>query len=611
MRSRQSTTRHRTSPTVTAVVAVSCLLAACSAGGGSSQVTRRPASTTTAAEVLGNAIDNGGSGAGAPATRFTLDDGTTVLVPVGAVVPGAEVAVKRTAATAAGTGPTELGPSTYEVTASKGTIAKPVVLQVPLADKATAGVIAVAYDTASRSWLPANGDLANGSLTIYAAGAGTYGLMRWNWTTAATIGAEAVAAVVGGSGLAEGGLSCGDVTSLATRFTTRASGNTDVMRWCGGTVAGADAIGIGNGAATPLTLRTVGLSDASVTRRRPLTDAVVAVARRHWNVPAGEGVELLAPGDRAQFRLTELQGAQATLQPAAFSQYYVTLAAAAAYTVGLFTGSVDGAVALLDRDEVRTALLTDLDKAGCADRIAPSVSEASAEQLATTVQELVTTCVSRATVAGIVAAAAKQSALRAAFASSTVDLPDRERAAVAGAVTAIVRALVEAPAASGQVTATPVDPLSTTTAVATLPVTTLVPAPATTVPPTTPVIATTTTSPGGTVPAPTTTTTAPAPTTTTTVVGVIPPIVVVAPASCSRNRGTVLVTATGLTAGKSHTFTYTAPNGSVSAVTAITPLGGVATRTFNCNNQRAGSWRVTVTDNANGAVSEPQAFTVR
>lgn len=594
---------------VAAVVAASCLLAACSAGGGSSQVTRR-ASTTTAAEVLGNTVDNAGSDAGAPATRFTLDDGTTVLVPVGAVVPGAEVTVKRTAATPAGTGPTELGPSTYEVAASKGTIAKPVVLQVPLADKATAGVIAVAYDTASRSWLPANGDLANGSLTIYAAGAGTYGLMRWNWTTAATIGAEAVAAVVGGSGLAEGGLSCGDVTSLATRFTTRASGNTDVMRWCGGTVSGADAIGIGNGAATPLTLRTVGLSDASVTRRRPLTDAVVAVARRHWAVPGGEGLELLAPGDRAQFRLTELQPAQAALQPAAFSQYYVTLGAAAAYTVGLFTGSVDGAVALLDRDEVRSALLADLDKAGCADRVASSVSEASAEQLAATVQELVTTCVSRATVAGIVAAAAKQSALRAAFASSTTDLPERERAAVAGAVTGIVRALVEAVGASGEVTATPIDPLSTTTVPATLPVTTLVAAPPTTVPPTTPVIATTTTTPGGTVPAPTTTTAAPAPT-TTTIAGVIPPVVVVAPASCSRDRGTVLVTAAGLTAGKSHTFTYTAPTGAVSAVTAITPVGGIATRTFNCNNQRRGTWRVTVTDNANGAVSESQSFTVR
>lgn len=611
MRSRQSTTPRRTHPTVAAAVVASCLLAACSAGGGSSQVTRRPASSTTAAAVLGNAVDNGGSGAGAPATRFTLDDGTTVLVPVGAVVPGAEVTVKRTAATAAGAGPTELGPSTYEVAASKGTIAKPVVLQVPLADKATAGVIAVAYDTASRSWLPANGDLANGSLTIYAAGAGTYGLMRWNWTTAATIGAEAVAAVVGGSGLAEGSLSCGDVTSLATRFTTRASGNTDVMRWCGGTVAGADAIGIGNGAATPLTLRTVGLSDASVTRRRPLTDAVVAVARRHWDVPGSEGLELLAPGDRAQFRLTELQPAQAALQPAAFSQYYVTLGAAAAYTVGLFTGSVDGAVALLDRDEVRSALLADLDKAGCADRVASSVSEASAEQLAATVQELVTTCVSRATVAGIVAAASKQSALRAAFAASTTDLPERERTAVAGAVTGIVRALVEAVGANGEVTATPIDPLSTTTVPATLPVTTLVAAPPTTVPPTAPVIATTTTSPGGTTPpGPTTTTAAPAPT-TTTIAGPVPPVVLVAPDSCRRNRGTVLVTASGLTAGKSHTFTYTAPNGSVSAVTAITPIGGVATRTFNCNNQRAGSWRVTVTDNANGAVSAPQTFTVR
>ena len=609
MRSRQITTERGRArlPAVAVVLAVA--LTACS-GGGTATVKRRT-STTSAAEVLNDRIANSGSDAGAPATRFALDDGTTVLVPVGAVVPDATVSVKRTTPTGSGQGPMELGASTYDVTVSKGTIAKPIVLQLPATDATRTGAIAVQYDTASRAWVPTNGDLTAGSLTIYASGAGTYGSMRWNWATAANIGAETVAALVGGTSSAEAATSCGDTSSLATRFATRATGNTDVLRWCGGTASGNDGLGVTNAGATPLALRTTGLTDASTTRRRSLTDRIVAVARNHWTVPTGEGLDLLAPGDRVQFRLTEGQAARATLLPTAFSQYYVALAGAVAFTAGLYAGATDVASALLDRDELRTALLADLDKPGCADTAAGAVAEATTEQLTAAMQSLVTTCVSRATVTTLVNAAAKQSALRAAFASLTTDLPDAARALLPAALGKVVPGLVPDTAA-GEVTATPVDPSAPTTtgAPATLPVNTIVAVTPSTPATTVPIISTTTTA--FTAPGPTTTpATTVVPTTTTTAVTPLPPTLALAPFACSsRNRGTITLTATGLVPARSHTFTFTAPNGAVSAVSLITPVTGVATRVFQCAGQRQGVWTVTVTDNGTGLDSAPGTYTV-
>ncbi len=609
MRSRQFTTERCRARLPVVAVVLAIAVTACS-GGGAATVKRRT-STTSAPEVLNERIANGGSDAGTPATRFTLDDGTTVLVPVGAVAPDATVSVKRTTPTGSGQGPMELGTSTYEVTVSKGAIAKPVVLQLPATDATRTGAIAVQYDTASRAWVPTNGDLAAGSLTIYASGAGTFGSMRWSWATAANIGAETVAALVGGVGAADASPSCGDTSSLATRFATRATGNADVLRWCGGTASGNDGLGVSNAGATPLALRTTGLSDASTTRRRSLTDHIVTVARTHWSVPVGEGLNLLAPGDRIQFRLTEGQVARATLVPTAFSQYYVALAGAVAFTAGLYAGAIDVAGALLDREELRTALLTDLDKPGCADTAASTVGEATAGQLAAVMQTLATTCVSRATVTTLVNAAAKQSALRAAFAALTTDLPEADRALVAPALGKVVPGLVPDTAA-GEVTATPVDPSApTTTGVPpTLSVNTVVVVPPSNPAPTVPFIATTTTA--VTSPGPTTTpATTVVPTTTTTVGQPVPPTLVSAPLSCSsRNRGTVTLTATGLTPAKSHTFAFTAPNGAISAVTLITPANGVAARVFQCASQRQGVWTVTVTDNGTGLDSAPGAFAV-
>lgn len=593
------------------VVVTATVGSACSNDDGGTTRARR--ASTTAPQVLAERIEPVAAAApsGDAATRFTLPDGTVVLVPANAVADGAEVRVQAVAPPAGGAGAIETGPSAYTVAPSAGTINRPVAIQLVVPDAPDrTNAVAVVWDEATASWQPVNGDATPGALTIYAPRAGTYGWVRWNWQAAAAVGVQTVRTVIGPTQPTVPDLSCGSAAELATRFRSRSTG-AGALRWCAGAAGGADGLAVANEAAVPVSLRQRGLVGGAVTRRDAITDALADVIRRH--TPAADGVafDVLSPGERASFRLTEGVEAAASVASDGAAQSFHALGAAMAFTAGLYAGTPGAAVTVLQRDAaVRDALVQALDAPGCADSLPGDGAERSAAEWADAAQRLVLRCVPSSVVRQIVVASGKSSTLRAAFAAVTTALP----AASQGVVTpALVEALDPLVAAgdSGSVTLVPVPPEPTTTTAPVDPGTAPT-APTAPTTPTTLLIAPTTvitappvpTAPGA------TTTVAVAATTTTVPAGPVPVLALPLGATCSDRGGNISVSGANFTARGAVTITYTTPAGARRNVGGTASVLGTFVSSFDCRGQARGAWTVSARDNATGRVTEPVTFTV-
>ena len=597
---------RRTTPLRLVAATGALVLAACS-GGGAPTAVRRLTTSSTGPTVLDDRIQAPAPSSGADASRFSLGDGTTVLVPAGALARGAEVRVRRAGDGVGATdGAIEGGPATYEVSVTSGSILKPIAVQVAVPDApGRTAALAVRLDDATRTWSPANSDAAPGVLTIYAAKPGTYGWVRWSWESAAAVAAQTVRSVVGLPEGSDPALSCGDVGALGARFSASGT-NGAAMRWCAGTEGGNDRVQVANRAESPLSLRVTGLSDGVTTRRAALTDGLIEVMRRHWQSTDGEALDVLAPGDRAAFRLTPTVAARATSSQDGLTQYYVALGSAAAFVVGLYAGTTATAAAVLAQDDVRRLILADLDAPGCADTVGTaSGAERAAEDVAASTQTLVA-CVTPATIAAIVTAAGRRSELRAAFANATTTLPATATALLPPATIFGVAPLV-ATLTAGEVRLTPIvpppppPPGPPTSAGG--PTTPAPNATTTTVPPLFNTTTAATAPPTTAAPGPTTTqaaTTTVAATTTTTRVRTAPVLTLLV-RKCTGNA--VPMTGTGLTPSGAYRLTFDPPRGSNVTVNGAASAAGSTTYSFSCAGQTKGTWSAGLTDVTSGLMS--------
>lgn len=604
---RRRSTRRALALAVTAALA----MAACS-GGGSNRAARPRATSTSAPVVLGEKVIAAPNAADSGATRLTLGDGTAVLVPVGALAKGAEVRVTTSAAEGLSQGAIEGGTTAYDVAVTTGGIAKPIAVQLALADAPDrSGAIAVRFDEATRTWQPVNSDASPGTLTIYAAKPGRYSWVRWNWQAAAAVAAQTVAAIVGPTDPGEAELACGRPADLAPRFRARATGS-GTLAWCAGVDAGADTLAVANAATVPVTLRQRGLGPGAVARRDAFTAALADLVRPYAAPGAGATFDLLAPGERVSYNLTVDVEAALTMTVDGQAQAYQSLGAAAAFTAGLYAGSAPVALAILQRDEpVRTALFQALGAPGCADTaVAAGATTRSAAEWGDAAQRLVLACVPDAVVRRVVDAAAKQSALRAAFTTATSSMPAASRPLVGPSLVRALTPLMETEGA-GSVTLVPVPPEPTTTTVA--------PAiPGTPTETTAPAVTTTTPSPVQTttvVTAPPTgvTTTVVVAATSTTVAATAPVLAIVGPTACSDRggaAGSISLLGAGFTTRGAFTLTYTSPGGARRNVGGTATTAGAFSATFDCRSQARGEWKVTARDNAIGTVTTVVTFTV-
>lgn len=594
------------------VVAGALVVAACSGGSSKSSSARRRAATTTSStpQVLGTNVVNAADTSGT-ATRFTLTDGTVVLVPVGAVAAGAEVRVAIGAVDGLSRGAIEGGTSAYDVSVTSGAISKPVAIQLALPDAPDrAGATAVWWDAATSTWQPVNADSAPGTLTIYASKPGRYAWVRWSWAAAATVGAQTVRAVVGPSDPGDAELACGSAADLAPRFRPRSTGA--ALQWCAGVSSGADRLAVANRSEVPVALRQRGLENPTVTRRDALSGPLADLVRKYTPPTAGVAFDVLAPGDRVAYNLVVDVDASAAVAADARAHAYQSLAAAVAFTAGLYAGSVDAAVAVMQGDEAtRTALLAAIDQRDCASAVvAGGDTDRSAAEWAQAAQRLVTACVPADVARQLVAAASKRSALRAAFATVTGAVPVASQPLLAPALVEALTPLVDTSAA-GSVTLTPVPPEPTTTTGA--------PGAPDSTTPTVPTGPTTSTTlvvgPTTVVTAPpvggTTTVVASATTTTAAPSGAL--LSIVGPTTCSDRggvAGSIALLGAGFTGRGGYTLTYTNPSGGRRNVGGTATAAGAFAATFSCNNQARGDWTVVARDNTSGRVSPALTFTV-
>ncbi len=594
-------------------LAATVIATGCS-GGGTKAARRVRTTSTSAPEVLDNRIVAGSDASDAAATRFTLGDGTTVLVPVGALAQGAEARVTTVAAEGLSQGAIEGGTTAYDVAVTAGAISKPIAVQLALADAPDrTGAVAVRWDEASKTWQPVNSTVSPGTLTIYAAKPGRYSWVRWNWQAATAVGVETVRALVGPIDPGEVDLACGSAGALALRFRTRSSGS-DTLRWCAGVTGGVDGFAVANAAAAPVSLRQRGVGTGTFTRRDAVTGALAELVRRHAPTESGVGFDLLAPGEHVGYTLTADVEAAVAVAVDGMSQAYLSLGTAASFVAGLYAGSAPVGVAVLQRnDAVREALLAALDSPGCADAVVAAGSTSRpAVEWAGTVQRLVLSCVPATVVRQLVDASAKQSTVRGAFSAVTAAVPAASLPLVTTAIAQAVTPLVDIEGA-GTVTLVPVPPEPTTTTTpGNVPgATTLAPGAGPTTS-TTLVIRPTTvaTAPptGG------TTTVVATATTSTTVAGPVgPALTAVGSTTCSDRggaAGTVSLLGAGFTARAGYTLTFTSPTGARRNIGGTTTAAGAFSAVVDCRNQTLGDWSVTARDNPTGRVSDAVRFTV-
>lgn len=626
-------------------VALSLFGGGCTHSGSAVRVRR--ASNTTVEEVTGKVTGRGEPGAEqATPDRFDVGKDASVLVPIGALDKGVELRVRRLGAASLGTGAIEGGDTRFEVATTGGLLHKPIAVQIRVASAAEQSrPVAVVHDEASDTWLPVTADYADGSLTIYAPKAGAYSWVHWNWRTAAAIAAQTARAVAT-SGVGGGpSLSCPpqDETTATVTATPVAPPTGSALRWCVGGTAGRPELQLGNASTVPLSLLVTGVPGATASSGQPLIDDVAAAARGVPGVATDGALTVLVPGATARFELDPAVNARAALAPNGFSRAVVTMSAAMGAAVGLRAGTFDAATAALDRAEVRRAVLGDLTADACAPGLGAALAGAATDQLGTAVLRL-TGCLTPATSALVADAAGASVPLRRVFGTQVPAAPGTSTATLAADVLATIEPLVgngrggdvviEPRSPVGAVAPTPfVVPATAAPTVvvpvgaAVSPTTTSAGKPATTTttarptPPVTPPSAPTpTTRPAPPVPAPTTTSPTPVATPAPTTAAAVPttpapvpaaPVTALSSDRCSRDRGSVALTTTGLTPSASYSVLLISPDRRVTTTTLTATPTGETTDVISCDGARRGTWRVVVRDDTTTGVSVELSYTVR
>lgn len=623
------------------VATVSVVASACGHGGeGSGRVDRRE--STTVVEATGKVVGRDEPGAEATTPqRFAVGTDASVLVPIGALATGQELRVRRLGDGTIGAGAIEGGATRFEITAD-GVVRKPVVLQVAVARTAEQSVPVALVRRTDGGWDTVSSDYADGSLTVYAPRVGVYTWVQWNWRTAASVAADTVTAM----------LRRGSATPTCT---VKRDGP---LHWCLGGDATSE-LNVANAGDAPLSLRVDGVSGLAVPSGVAMVDDAVVATRR---LSGDQGaLTVLVPGAGARVALTPGTTARAALVQDDFSRTVLAITTAMSASAGLVAGSVEAGVAALSRADVRRALVTDLTSSGCEASLRAAVAASDRDAFVAQVDRIVLGCVSDASRALVVTAAAAALPLRPLMGAAALTMPDATGRAMASGLAGAVAGLV-APSAGGDATVAsapdtslpgdtvatagstialvPVTPGSSTVTVAggpnvVSPTTTVAagtPArPTTTTRPATTAAPTTTTRPATTTPAPAPVTTPaptaapttlapppPAPTTTTA-----PPVVTTLPAvpplaeptlsseRCSRDRGTIRLTAVGLTPSGPATLVLTPPRRASTETSVRADENGVVDAVIDCDGVTRGGWRVVVRDDTTTAVSPAVAYTVR
>lgn len=623
-----------------AVVAPGCSRA----GGTDGRAAKRV--STTVVEATGNVVGRDEPGAEATTPqRFAVGADASVLVPLGALAAGQELRVRRIGDAAIGAGAIEGGTTRFELTAD-GAVRKPVVLQVAVARTADQSVPVALVRRNDGGWETVSSDYSDGSLTVYAPRAGVYTWVQWNWRTAASVAGDTVTAM----------LRAGGTTPTCT---VKREGP---LHWCVGGDA-ASELNVANAGDAPLSLRVDGVSGVTVPSGVAMVDDAVAATRR---LSGDQGaLTVLVPGAGTRVTLTPGITARAALVQDDFSRTVLAITTAMSASAGLVAGSVAAGVAALSRSEVRRALVTDISSSGCEPTLRAAVDATDRDAFATQVDRIVTSCVSDATRTLVVTGAATALPLRAALGSAALTMPDAIGRAVTAGLAGAVAGLV-APAAGGDATVASVPDTSvpgdtgtttgttiavvpvaaspstvavagaptavsptTTTVATTRPATT--PAPPTTARPAPTAAPTTTTRPATTAPAPVTTpaptaaptTTAPPPPPPAPTTTAAPPVVTTLPAipplaeptlsseRCSRDRGTIRLTAVGLTPSGPATLVLTPPGRAATQTAVRADEAGVLEAVIDCDGARRGGWLVVVRDDVTTAVSPAVGYTVR